>query len=110
LRRPKYSELGYRQWVSGELFSVLGLKPVMGRLLTEDDDRVVGKSPYAVISYDYWQRRFERDPKVVGRTFRMGDNVYEIVGVAPKGFYGNRARNDYGYLCSGEDGPICAKA
>jgi predicted permease len=82
------TEKAYRQWVSGELFSMLGLKPVMGRLLTEDDDRVVGKSPYAVISYDYWQRRFGRDPKVVGRTFRMGDKVYEIVGVAPKGFTG----------------------
>jgi putative ABC transport system permease protein len=82
------TEKVYRQWVSGELFSMLGLKPVMGRLLAEDDDRVVGKSPYAVISYDYWQRRFGRDPKVVGRTFRMGDNVYEIVGVAPKGFTG----------------------
>jgi len=82
------TEKAYRQWVSGELFSVLGLKPVMGRLLTEDDDRVVGKSPYAVISYDYWQRRFGRDPKIIGRKFRMGDNVYEIVGVAPKGFTG----------------------
>jgi predicted permease len=82
------TEKAYRQRVSGELFSLLGLKPVLGRLLTEDDDHVVGKSPYAVISYDYWQRRFGRDPKAVGRTFRMGDNVYEIVGVAPKGFTG----------------------
>jgi len=82
------TEKAYRQWVSGELFSMLGLKPMMGRLLAEGDDSVVGKSPYAVISYDYWQRRFERDPKIVGRTFRMGDKVYEIVGVAPKGFTG----------------------
>ena len=82
------TEKVYRQWVSGELFSMLGLKPITGRLLTEDDDRVIEKSPYAVISYDYWQRRFERDPKVVGRTFRMEDTVYEIVGVAPKGFTG----------------------
>jgi predicted permease len=82
------TEKAYRQWVSGEMFSMLGLKPARGRLLTEDDDRVIGKSPYAVISYDYWQRRFGRDPKIVGRTFRMGDNVYEIVGVAPKGFTG----------------------
>lgn len=82
------TEKAYRQWVSGELFSMLGLKPVIGRLLTEDDDRVVGKNPYAVISYDYWQRRFGRNPNVVGRTFRMRDNVYEIVGVAQKGFTG----------------------
>jgi putative ABC transport system permease protein len=82
------TEKAYRQWVSGELFTLLGLKPALGRLLTVDDDRVVSGSPYAVISYDYWQRRFERDPKVIGQTFRMRDHLYEIVGVAPKGFTG----------------------
>jgi putative ABC transport system permease protein len=41
-----------------------------------------------VISYDYWQRRFGRDPKVIGRTFRMRDNLYQIVGVGPRGFTG----------------------
>ena len=82
------TEKAYRQWVSGELFSMLGLKPTLGRLLTEDDDRFATKSPYAVISYDYWTQRFGRDPKVIGRTFRMGDNLYEIVGVGPKKFTG----------------------
>lgn len=82
------TEKAYRQWVSGELFSMLGLKPAIGRLLAENDDRVVGKNPYAVISYDYWQRRFGRNPNVIGRTFRMRDTVYEIVGITPKGFTG----------------------
>jgi putative ABC transport system permease protein len=87
-RSDAETEKAYWQWVSGELFPMLGLKPTLGRLLTEDDDRVVSGSPYAVISYDYWQRRFGRDPKVIGRTFRMRDNLYEIVGVGPKGFTG----------------------
>ncbi len=82
------TEKAYRQWVSGDLFTMLGLKPALGRLLTVDDDRVVSGSPYAVISYDYWQGRFGRDPKVIGRTFRMRDNLYEIVGVGPRGFTG----------------------
>ena len=82
------TEKAYRQWVSGELFPMLGLKPTLGRLLSADDDRVVSGSPYAVISYDYWQRRFGSDPKVIGRTFRMRDNLYEIVGVGPRGFTG----------------------
>jgi len=82
------TEKAHRQWVSGELFSMLGVKPTLGRLLTQDDDRVVSKSPYAVISYDYWTRRFGHDPKVIGRTFRMRDTLYEIVGVGPKGFSG----------------------
>lgn len=82
------TEKAYRQWVSGGLFSMLGIKPALGRLLMEDDDHVLGKSPYAVISYGYWERRFGRDPKAVGRTFRMDDMLYEIVGVGPKGFTG----------------------
>jgi len=79
-----------RQYVSGRMFAAFGLKPVAGRLLSEEDDRVPGASPYAVLSYDYWTRRFGRDPKVVGRTFHMNEAVYEIVGVAPKGFTGTQ--------------------
>ena len=41
-----------------------------------------------MLSYDYWTRRFGRDPNVVGRTFRMGDAIYEIVGVGPESFTG----------------------
>ena len=50
--------------------------------------RVPGAHPYAVLSYDYWKRRFGRDPKVIGRTMRMGDQVFEIVGVGPESFTG----------------------
>jgi putative ABC transport system permease protein len=81
-------EKAHQQSVSGNLFSMLGVRPELGRLLTENDDRVERGSPYAVISYDYWQARFARDPKVIGRTLRMDDGVYTIVGVAPKGFTG----------------------
>ena len=47
-----------------------------------------GGHPVAVISYDYWTRRFARDPNVIGRSFRIGRQPFEIVGVAPKGFTG----------------------
>src|SRR5262249_39092965 len=63
-------------------------KPAIGRLLTSDDDPSPGSYPYAVISHDYWTRRFDRDAGVVGRTFRFGNDVYEIVGVTNKGFTG----------------------
>ena len=79
-----------RQFCSGWMFAAFGLRPAAGRLLTEDDDRAPGEKPYVVISYDYWTRRFGRDPSVVGRTFRMNDAVYEIVGVGPKGFTGTQ--------------------
>ena len=81
-------EKAYRQYVSGWMFGDFGIEPALGRLLTEDDDREPGQHPVAVISYDYWEHRFARDPKVVGRTFRIGNDLYEIVGVAGKGFTG----------------------
>src|SRR5580692_5706109 len=81
-------EKEYLQYVSGWMFSSLGLRPALGRLLTESDDLKPGANPYAVISYDYWTRRFGRDPQVIGRSFRVGDTGYRIVGVAEKGFTG----------------------
>ena len=56
-------EKAYLQYVSGWMFAAFGLRPALGRLLTEDDDRQPGAHPYAVLSYDYWTRRFGRDPK-----------------------------------------------
>jgi putative ABC transport system permease protein len=76
------------QYVSGSMFGIFGLQPALGRLLTENDDRTPGAEPYAVISYDYWSRRFGRDPHVIGRTIRMSDDVYEIVGVSEQKFTG----------------------
>jgi predicted permease len=82
------TEKAYRQEVSGEMFSDFGLHPALGRLLSEEDDRIPGAKPLAVLSYDYWTARFGRDPAVIGRTFHMANAVYQIVGVAPKGFIG----------------------
>lgn len=82
------TERMYRQFVSGNLFSVFGLQPAIGRVLTVEDDARPGGHPVGVISYDYWTRRFGRDRDVIGKTFRMGSASYTIVGVAPKGFTG----------------------
>ncbi len=76
------------QWVSGWMFSSFGLQAAAGRLLTESDDTTPGAHPVAVLSYDYWTRRFGRDPKVVGRTLRMGKNLYQISGVVDRPFSG----------------------
>jgi predicted permease len=81
-------EKAHRQYVSGWMFSAFGLKPALGRLLTESDDLTPRSHPYAVLSYDYWTRRFGQNPKVIGRTFHMGNDSLEIVGVAPKLFTG----------------------
>lgn len=76
------------QYVSGWMFGAFGLSPAAGRLLTENDDLKPRSHPYAVLSYDYWTRRFGRDPNVVARTFRMADDLYQIVGVGPQPFTG----------------------
>ena len=56
-------EKAHRQYVSGWMFSVFGLKPALGRLLNERDDLTPKSHPYAVLSYDYWTRRFGQDPR-----------------------------------------------
>jgi putative ABC transport system permease protein len=81
-------EKAFRQYVSGRMFGSFGLRSALGRLLTENDDLQPGAHPVAVISYDYWKRRFGEDRAVIGRTFRMEGRVFEIVGVAGEGFTG----------------------
>src|SRR5580658_1063898 len=81
-------EKAYLQYVSGWMFPTLGLRPALGRVFTENDDLKPGGHPYAVLSYDYWTHRFGQDPKVIGRTFRMGNELYEIAGVVEARFTG----------------------
>jgi predicted permease len=76
------------QYVSGTMFSLFGLQPALGRLQTASDDRAPGAGPYAVLSWDYWNRRFSGDSQVIGRSFHIGNQVYEIVGVGPRSFTG----------------------
>ena len=75
-------------YVSGRMFESFGLRPAAGRLLEESDDAAPGATPYAVLTYDYWTRRFGRNPNIVGRSFRLGNDVVQIVGVGPAGFTG----------------------
>jgi predicted permease len=76
--------------VSGSYFSVLGVSPSLGRLLSERDDQLPetsgGESCAAVISHQFWVRRFEQNADVVRRTLHVRDMLCAIVGVAPQGF------------------------
>jgi predicted permease len=76
------------QYVSGSMFQAFDLRPALGRLLAENDDRTPGSAPYAVLSYDYWKQRFGQDPKIVGRTLRIGKEPYQITGVVNGPFTG----------------------
>ena len=75
-------------YVSGNMFPDFGLEPALGRLLVPVDDRAGGVSPYAVLSWDYWNHRFGRDRHVLGHPLHVGDQTFEIVGVGPRDFTG----------------------
>jgi predicted permease len=77
------------EYVSGNYFRTFGLRPQAGRLFTDADD-VKGAPMTAVISYAAWQKDFAGDPAVVGSTFWVNTKPVTVVGVAPKGFYGDR--------------------
>jgi predicted permease len=81
-------EKAYLQYVSGWMFPALGVRPAWGRVFTENDDLKPGGHPYAVLSHEYWTHRFGQDPNVIGRTFRMGNELYQIAGVAEAPFAG----------------------
>jgi predicted permease len=87
--------LGYRgepgraegELVSGSFFSTLGVNPILGRVITQEDDRF-SASPAAVISYGYWERRFGGDAGIVGRNIIVNAVPFTIVGVCPPEFFG----------------------
>jgi putative ABC transport system permease protein len=81
-------EKGYVQYVSGWMFPTFELQPILGRIFTADDERTPGASPYAVISYNYWTRRFANDSSVLGRSVHIGGKIFQIIGVGPKSFTG----------------------
>jgi macrolide transport system ATP-binding/permease protein len=76
-------------FVSGNYFRVFGLSPAAGRLFVDADDQK-GAPITAVMSYDAWQQDYAGDPSVVGSAFYLNTKPATIIGVAPKGFYGDR--------------------
>jgi predicted permease len=76
-------------FVSGNYFRVFGLSPAAGRLFADADDQK-GAPITAVMSYDAWKQDYAGDPSVVGSAFYINTKPAMIIGVAPKGFYGDR--------------------
>jgi predicted permease len=74
--------------VSGNYFTALGVRPALGRMLTAADDRRPLGEPVAVLSDAFWAGRFGRDPSIVGRRFRFKAAPFTVIGVAPRGFFG----------------------
>jgi predicted permease len=75
------------QAVSGNYYQALGVQALIGRTITDEDDKAEA-SPAAVISHRYWQRRFGGDFGVVGKPVNLNNVAFTIIGVTPPGFDG----------------------
>lgn len=77
------------EYVSGNYFATLGLGPYLGRVLAANDD--TPEAPAAVVlSYQAWQGEFASDPSIVGSTVMIQTHPFTVVGIAPRGFFGDR--------------------
>ncbi|MGH9349423.1 MAG: ABC transporter permease [Vicinamibacterales bacterium] len=79
-----------RAWgylATGNYFDALGVRPALGRLFTDRDDRP-GSTPVIVLSHGYWITRFAGDPRVLGKEIRINKLPFSVIGVAQEGFHG----------------------
>src|SRR5262249_6365417 len=74
--------------VSGNYFEVLGVRPALGRVFNQEDDRVPGAHPVIVLSHGYWTRRFAADPEILNKTLTVNGALMTVIGVARAGFQG----------------------
>jgi len=78
----------FAELVTGNYFSVLGVKAAKGRVFTADEDTTPGAVPVVVVSYGFWQRRLGGDATAVGRVMPLNGTGFTIVGITPEGFRG----------------------
>ncbi len=73
-------------YVSAGFFPMLGVNPALGRLFQLEDDDRAHPAPVAVLSYDFWKRRFAASPSVVGQSLRIDSSQVTVIGVLPEDF------------------------
>ena len=83
------AEQPHARFVTGNFFSVLGVPAYEGRTFSAAEDETPGQDPVAVLTYDYWQRRFSGSRAAIGSVMRVNDVAVTIVGVTPPGFRGD---------------------
>jgi putative ABC transport system permease protein len=84
---PAQADTRNGEYVSGNFFRTLGIRPWMGRMMSDEDDRE-GAPPVAVMSYRIWHEKYGADPSVVGASYQINGHPFTIIGVAAPGFYG----------------------
>lgn len=74
--------------VSGDFFNVLGVQPLIGRLISPSDDYKGCGAQGVVLSYPFWQREYGGRPEMIGSKLTLDGHPFQIIGVAPPSFYG----------------------
>jgi predicted permease len=82
-------EQPHARFVTGNFFAVLGVPAYAGRTFTAAEDETQGQDPVAVLTYEYWQRRFSGSFAAIGSIMRVNDVAVTIIGVTPPGFQGD---------------------
>ena len=82
------AEMINTEMVTGNYFDTLGAPALLGRTISEEEGQIPGYHPVAVLSHDFWKRRFARDPSVIGRKVFLNGGVVTIIGVMPERFRG----------------------
>src|SRR5690348_13836645 len=75
-------------YVTGNYFYLLGLKPYLGRLILPSEGQIKGADPVVVFSFSFWQTRFGGDPEIIGKKVLINGKPSTVIGVAPPRFYG----------------------
>lgn len=88
-RSHGHAEHAVGQLVSGNYFKVVGVSAALGRALEPSDDEANAR-PVALVSYDYWTQKLNRDPDAVGRAVDLNGTPFTVVGIAPPEFFGER--------------------
>jgi putative ABC transport system permease protein len=99
------SRPGKTLWVSGDFFNVMGVRPMLGRVITPSDDQRGCGSPGVVISHAFWQKEYGGESNVLGRKITLSNQPFEIIGVTPPSFFGLEVGRNFDLAL-----PICADA
>jgi predicted permease len=90
LSNSDQNDVIWGELVTGNYFDVLRVRPLLGRAFLPEEDRTPGANPVVVVGYSLWQRRFNADPALVGKTVQLNGLAYTVVGIAPKEFTGTK--------------------
>lgn len=82
------TERVWAELVTGGYYETLGVRPHLGRLISPDDDRAPGAHPVCVLTFGYWQSRFDSDPQIIGKTIHINGHAFTIIGVSAARFEG----------------------